>query len=392
MRPERDFELFCLAAQPAFNAGSADVLQRGMGRGANWDLLLAGARRHRIGGLLLAGLQRCPISGPPDAFIASLRCEAIAAARRSLAQMQELARLAAIFADSQIRVIALKGVALSAQLFGDPALRDPRDIDLLIDPAQFAEAEVRLIEAGYRHDLPPLSRRQAAAYRRWIKDAAYVNDTTGIRVELHRRLTDNPFLLQAEFASLWREREEVPVAGAAIAVLPPRLLPLYLCAHGAGHCWEELRWLVDLAAAVREPGAPERAAVAADAIGLGPAMLHALLLAHDWLGLPLGADLCSRARRDRRVALLHRILDHFYHGEEWHRVPAHGSFAGLWRYSLWLRCYNYALKADWRYWRYQAMREFLIPADWAAIRLPDRLFWLFPLLRPIGWLVRRWRS
>ena len=51
-----------------------------------------------------------------------------------------------------------------------------------------------------------------------------------------------------------------------------------------------------------------------------------------------------------------------------------------------------ALKAEWRYWRHQALREFITPADWHAVRLPDRLFWLFPLVRPIGWLVRRRRG
>ena len=26
-----------------------------------------------------------------------------------------------------------------------------------------------------------------------------------------------------------------------------------------------------------------------------------------------------------------------------------------------------------------------------TVRLPDALFWLYPLLRPVGWLVRRWQ-
>jgi hypothetical protein len=30
-----------------------------------------------------------------------------------------------------------------------------------------------------------------------------------------------------------------------------------------------------------------------------------------------------------------------------------------------------------------------MPADWEALRLPDRLFWLFPLMRPVGWVLRR---
>lgn len=37
------------------------------------------------------------------------------------------------------------------------------------------------------------------------------------------------------------------------------------------------------------------------------------------------------------------------------------------------------------------MRELVSPADWQTVRLPDSLFWLFLLIRPFGWLLRRWR-
>jgi hypothetical protein len=29
------------------------------------------------------------------------------------------------------------------------------------------------------------------------------------------------------------------------------------------------------------------------------------------------------------------------------------------------------------------------PPDWEVIRLPDSMFWLYPLLRPLGWILRR---
>ena len=77
----------------------------------------------------------------------------------------------------------------SAQLFGDPGLRNPRDIDLLADPDEFAGAEALLIEAGYRRSGPILSPRQTAAYRRWVKDTRYFHAAAGIGVELHHRLS-----------------------------------------------------------------------------------------------------------------------------------------------------------------------------------------------------------
>jgi hypothetical protein len=321
-----------------------------------------------------------------------LRQQGLAAAKRSLAQTREIRRLSRIFAQAEIRVLAFKGVVLSAQLYGDPGLRNPRDIDLLIHPGEFANAAALLVEAGYRRSGPILSPRQVLAHQRWIKDAGYFHAATGINVELHHRMSDNPVLIPCDFDRLWREREEISVGGARIATLPRRHLPLYLCVHGAGHCWEELRWLIDLAAALQQPGATDAAIAAADAEGLGAPMLHALMLAHDWLAVPADEHQLARVRADQRVARLDRILSHFYAGSAWHQLPPRPSFAAFLRYSLWLRLYNYSLKAEWRYWVHQAMREFVTPADWEAMRLPDSLFWLFPLVRPFGWLVRRWRG
>jgi hypothetical protein len=388
----REFRLFCLALRRPLHPTDSAALRDGLAAGPDWDCILAGARRHRVAPLLLAGLHAVRSPDLPAESVAELRREAVAAARRSLAQTAEIARLVRIFSEAGIPVLALKGIVLSAQLYGDPALRDPRDIDLLVDPQQFDAAGALLIEAGYRRNAPILSPRQSAAYQRWIKEAEYVHPVTGIWVELHHRLSDNPALIPCKFTELWPEREEVEIASIVVATLPRRHLPVYLCVHGAHHCWERLRWLVDLAAALQEPGAMEAAIAAAEAEGLGPPMLHALVLAHDWLGLPVDEPCLARARVDRRVAHLHRILTHFYAGPAWYQTPRRGSFAGFLRYSLWLRLYNYSLKRDWRYRRHQALRELITPADWEVVRLPDRLFWLFPLLRPIGWLVRRWRG
>ena len=120
--------------------------------------------------------------------------------------------------------------------------------------------------------------------------------------------------------------------------------------------------------------------------------------------IPLGRAALRRAGNDlaivsygayvhtaRRVADLDRILAHLYAGEAWHQMPRRGSLAALRRYSLWQRLYRLSLKRGWTYRGRQALREFLSPADWDTVRLPDSLFWAYPLVRPVGWLMRRAR-
>jgi hypothetical protein len=50
------------------------------------------------------------------------------------------------------------------------------------------------------------------------------------------------------------------------------------------------------------------------------------------------------------------------------------------------------LKPDPRYVANQMAREWFTPADWNTLRLPEALFFLYPVLRPAGWIVRQWRG
>jgi Uncharacterised nucleotidyltransferase len=392
MRTPPEFQVFCLALRRPQSSELIGELRRMLSAELEWGHVLAGARRHRVASLLLSGLQGTGSQHIPLSVISELRNQALSAAKASLAQMAELSRLAPIFARAGIRVLGLKGVVLSAQLYGNPALRNPRDIDLLVAPDEFAGAEAVLLAAGYRRSGATLSPRQTAAYRRWIKDVGYINPVNGIHVELHHRLSDNPALLPCDFETLWREREEVEIAGATLAGLPRDKLALYLCAHGAGHCWEELRWLLDFAATLPEQNSSTAAVEMAEHVGLGAAMRHALSLAHHWLGLSIDEQELARARANVHVARLNRALAHFYGADAWYQLPERGSLAGLLRYSLWLRLYTYQIKTGWNYWRHQTRREFVTPADWEVLRLPDSFFWAFPLVRPVGWLMRQTKS
>jgi hypothetical protein len=386
-----EFRLFCVATRRPQRPEDSAALRAAAAAQPNWAAVVDGARRHRLAPLVLGGLERCGSTDVPADVVGELRRQTLAAVQRSLGQIAELTRLSRLFAAAGIRVLTLKGVVLSAQLDGSGGQRGARDIDLLIDPGQFAEAEAVLARAGYRSAEQALSPRQNAAYRRWFKDLHYIHPASGIPIELHHRLTDNPTVIPCDFAALWQEREEVALGGAVFATLPRRHLALYLCAHGAGHGWERLRWLVDLAMALAEPGSVDAALQAAETAGLEAAMLHAVMLAHDWLGLPAPEQHLARARASHRVAYLDRILAHLYAGGAWHQMPRRGSVAALRRYSLWQRLYRLSLKSGWRYRGRQALREFLSPADWDTVRLPDRLFWAYPLVRPVGWLMRRAR-
>ena len=395
MRSTPEFRLFCLALRKPQHAADVDALRlalTGPERNAlNWAALVEGARRHRVTDLFLEGLEAAGIAVAGEDLLAALRRRNNAANRLIMVRGMLVVKLARMFSAAGIRVLILKGLALSMQLYGDPARREPGDIDLLIDPAQFDEARTLMAEAGLRPKGSPLSARQRAVHHHLIKDETFVHAGTDALVELHHRLTDNPELLSTDFDALWRARETISIWGTPVATLSRADLLLYLCAHGGAHAWERLRWLVDLADAVRAMGAEAALALARDA-GLAPTLLHALMLAHDWLGLPVEPRLLAEASEDPDVVQLDRILARLYEGEAWHRIPRRDIPAALQRDRHWQLRYRLSLKPDRRYRARQIMRELTSPADWRTVALPERLFFLYPLVRPIGWLFRRCRS
>lgn len=353
----------------------------------DWSRFIEAARRHRVEQQFLAGLKSAEI--PIPSALGDLRMDARAAAHQSLLQMRETARLAALFEKAGVPLLVLKGVALAVQLRRDPAMRSSRDIDLLVSPDNMGKADEILREAGYRNSGPTVPEGMEDDYRRWSKETQYTHARHGMLVELHHRLSNNDDLLDLDFQSLWREHERIEIGGQSVAVMSRRWLALYLCMHGATHGWERLSWLMDFSGALPTADDVENALHSAAAAGLSAVMLQALLLAHDWLDLPVAQGHLLRAGASRRVRWLNAILARSYGPSTWYRSPERGTLAGFIRYSVWLRLYVGALKPGWRYVRNQLAREFITPADWDIFRLPRPLTWLYPIIRPVGWLLRR---
>ncbi|MGE4221001.1 MAG: nucleotidyltransferase family protein [Alphaproteobacteria bacterium] len=368
-----EFRLLCLAARPVQDPAG---LAAAIAEGPDWAIVRDGGARHRIGAQLLSALQ--PFAGRvPTAILDDLRRHVRDTAFLALAHAAETARLAAEFAEAGIRVLVLKGVVLSSQLHGDFVSRGAGDIDLLVAAADFWAADGLLRKAGYEPVGPALSEARKIAGQHVLRDLTYRRGN--VIVELHQRLTTNPHALPTDFETLWADRRTVAVAGTAVATLPARFLPVYLCVHGALHCWQRLRWLLDLGLLLREPGAEAR--IVADAAELGlakPVRLAAslasgLLMLGDAAWTPAAERFCMR----------------FYKGDRW-RMMQESNLAGF-RRMAWMLAYGYGLKGAWAYAWTALVAELRSPADWEVLSLPDRLIWLYPVLRPVGWLLRRLR-
>ena len=266
--------------------------------GLDWPLVEAIARRHRVEGLVHKALADAGVESP-------FTSAATAIARRNLAHAAEAARLHARLDEAGIHHLFVKGVTLDILAWRSLAVKTSVDIDVLVDPARYADGCAILFETGYRCTHPgDLPAQEIEAYARRNKDSVWNHRRRGITVELHQRLAANPALLPG--LSARSPSQQVDVApGIALPTLARDELFAYLCVHGALTAWSRLKWPADLTALLSREDDLEGLYRRAAALAPGRAVPQALLVCEALFGLPLG-PLSGELRRDKRNPWLAR--------------------------------------------------------------------------------------
>src|SRR5262249_35268353 len=98
----------------------------------------------------------------PGSIQSALRARFQRNSLKALRFCAELARITQAFTGAGIEVLAHKGPVLSEVLYGDPAIRQFGDLDLLVRPGHVAAAKRVLSQLGYEPQLRLTPRREEA--------------------------------------------------------------------------------------------------------------------------------------------------------------------------------------------------------------------------------------
>ncbi|MCM1984833.1 nucleotidyltransferase domain-containing protein [Lyngbya confervoides] len=163
-------------------------------QGLDWEYVLRTAARHRITPLLFQGLaQGCP-ERVPKAITAYLKQRYHLNHLKNLFLTHQLKGLLQLFQQQQVPVLAYKGPVLAQMAYGNLALREFCDLDLLVHPDQFCTAQAVLEGAGYTQ-IMNLS---------W--ENQYASADQQVNIDLHRRLCPDYFYLPDEFINPQQDR------------------------------------------------------------------------------------------------------------------------------------------------------------------------------------------
>jgi hypothetical protein len=218
-RPEHQLLRLAITRRlaPAGDAQVAELLAGPL----DWTYVLETAHRQQILPLLDDCLSAAGRRAVPAASLKALaqRVAMIHARNRQLAR--ELARLHRAAVGAGIRLLSFKGPVLAVTLYGDLALRQFGDLDLLVDRASSPRAEELLATLGYRRT------------RDFGFEVSYVNDVTRIAVDLHRALSADNFPVAARFADLWDRRRKVALEGGDAETLSTPDVLIAMCIEAA---------------------------------------------------------------------------------------------------------------------------------------------------------------
>ena len=305
-----EVELLLACSRP--NAADPDRIRTLLAGPLDWPRLTALAVRHGVVPLVARSLAGVA----PEPIPAAMRTHGVAARLHAQFMTGELLRVVGLLESAGIGVLAFKGPALGALVYGDPALRQFSDLDLIVRAADIPTASAALFAAGYKPPEGP----QAGEGHRPQDDyhLGFARADGRAAVELHWAFTPGHFGWRCDLDRLWARAETVTLSGRPIRTPAPEdLLPL-LCVHGAKRCWERLEWICGIAGLLRAAPDRDRQRVADEVRGDGGerVLILGLQLARDLLGAELPAAVHrSVAANPIRPAVIRQVCGWLFDGD-----------------------------------------------------------------------------
>jgi hypothetical protein len=194
---------------------------------------------------------------------------------------------------------------LGAYLYGNLALRQAGDLDLLIKRQDVGRARAILLDRGYRprHVLS----HGGEEFMFQSRYSEEFEQSDGSIVELHWAFTNGDVGLPLDLEALGSGLQETQFGGGTLQMFGRDDLLLILCIHGSKHRWDRLEWLCGVAELLRVSSRDldwKPLLDRASRLGTRRMLLLGVLLAHDLLGAPVDAEFKQIAQSDHAVSRL----------------------------------------------------------------------------------------
>jgi hypothetical protein len=275
-RPEVCLLLDC--ARSYLDAQGAKRIKSLIAKDIDWTYLLRIARAHSVMPLLYRTLNSTCSNTVPTEILEELREHFYANAGRNLFLAKELLKLLQLFEAREIPAVPYKGPTLTACVYGNLALREFGDLDILVREREYQSAQHLLIGQGYQ------------LTKQFDCESTLVHDSGTFAVDLHKGMTAREFPCPLSFEYLSVRLQRITVAGAEIPTLSPEDTLIMLAIQitkDAGSRYLQLAKICDIAELLRAYPRLDlvHAVKQAKRLGGERMLLFSLRLTNDLLGL-----------------------------------------------------------------------------------------------------------
>ena len=369
--PSAEWSILLAACSEIPRQARSDRLRKLLGQPFQWNVLFDLAERHGVQPLLYQVLVEADKAVPPDQRPLLERRYQINL-HKALLLSRELIRIVDHLSALGVEVMPYKGLALAELIYGDVALRQAGDMDILIHPQDLPRVRDAVTELGYTSHLS-LSKAEERSYLKFGYEYSFDGPAGPNLLEVQWRIQPRFYAIDFDMDGLFRRATTVKVAGYSMKTPSPEESLLVLTAHAAKHVWGRLVWLCDLARIMSLPTLNwSSIGSQAQTLGIVRILCVSMLLANRLLGLPIPAAAQASLPQDAETpALVEEILPHIV-SEATYNVESVPYF----RLMMRLR----ERPSDRRLFL-QRLIFTPGPGEWQAVHLPAPLFPLYRLVR-----------
>jgi hypothetical protein len=211
----------------------------------HWEHLFLLAERHGVQPLLCQALNSVRDALPAE-HRPALERNYQANLHKSLLLSRELIRVLRHLRQFDVDVLPYKGPASAEFLYGDVALRQAGDIDLLVRREEFSRVEQALAKIGYAPQTS-FSPTEQRAYLRSGYECVFDGPAGRNVLEVQWAIQPRFYSVNFDMDALFERAVKIDVAGQTMNTLSAADLLLVLAVHAAKHRWGRLIWICDLA-------------------------------------------------------------------------------------------------------------------------------------------------
>jgi len=336
-----------------------------------WKPLFDLAERHGALPLLYQALSQMEDVVPAEQ-LRTLHQAFQANLHKALFLSRELIRILDCLSGASLEVMPYKGLALAEAVYGDIALRQAGDIDLLIHPQDIQRIVDAVRELGYMANWS-LTEVEQRAYVQSGYECAFDGTAGPNLLEVQWAIHPRFYAIDFDMSGLFQRAVTATVAGRLMKTPSPEDLFLVLSAHAAKHVYGRIIWLCDLAQLMSLPTLDwDWIGPQSKDLGIVRILQVTMQLANRLLGAAIPEAAQGSLPDDVESAALAAEIETHLTSETTYNVESLAYF----RLMIRLR----ERQSD----RLRFLQRLVLtpgPGEWKSIRLPRPLFQLYRVVR-----------